>query len=345
MFRHIVIPLDGSPRAESALPVAVRLARASGGQLTLLRVVPPSIELDMHTMPLATTELSLEEEIARANDYLAQLVSSEILKGINMRTEVLSGPVAKTILLFAHLQQVDLIAMCSHGSTGLKRWVLGSVSEKVARHSPIPVLVLHEDGPKLATAQKTPAHPVRFLVPLDGSALAEAALTPAVQLCAALAAPGRGALQLAQVLRLVPVPEEEHEHISGMNKQAIANAKTYLQTITERLQQGEAASLGLTVSASVIADIDVAGTLIRLAEHGEGLDASEKFDACDAIAMATHGGSNLAYWVMGSVTERVLQGSKLPLLIVRPEEIMSKASQGGDQPNAVALPMYEITST
>jgi nucleotide-binding universal stress UspA family protein len=342
MFRHIVISLDGSPRAEAVLPVAARLARASGGQLTFLRVVPPSIELDMHTMPLATTtELSLEGEIARANDYLTQLASSEELKGINIRTEALSGPAAKTILLFAHLQQVDLIVMCSHGSTGLKRWVLGSVSEKVARHSPIPVLVLHEDGPKLATTHGTPAHPERFLVPLDGSALAEAALTPAVQLCAALAAPGRGALQLALVLRLVPVPEEEHEHIARMNKQAIADAKTYLQTITERLQQGEAASLGLMVSASVIVDIDVAGTLIRVAEHGEGLDADEKFDACDAIAMATHGGSNLAYWAMGSVTERVLHGSKLPLLIVRPEEIMSKASLGGDQPNAVALPVQE----
>jgi len=55
MFRHIMILLDGSSRAEAALPVAARLARASGGQLTLLRVVTPAIELDMHPMPLATT--------------------------------------------------------------------------------------------------------------------------------------------------------------------------------------------------------------------------------------------------------------------------------------------------
>ncbi len=293
-------------------------------------------------MPLATTaELALEEEVARANAYLAQFAASKELEGITIRTETLSGPVARTILLFAHLQQVDLIAMCSHGSTGLKRWVLGSVAEKVARHSPIPVLVLHEDGPKLTTTPATPTYPVRLLVPLDGSALAEAALTPAVQLCAALAAPGRGALHLARVLRLPPVPEDEHEYMAKMHESARADAKAYLQTITARLQQGEAASFGLTVSASVHMQTDVAETLIRVAEHGEGVEASERFGACDAIAMATHGGSNLAYWVMGSVTERILHGSKLPMLIVRPQEVVSKASQGGDQPATTALPVQE----
>jgi len=342
MFRHIMIPLDGSPRAESALPVAAHLARASGSQLTLLRVVTPAIELDIHPMPLATTaEPALEEEVARANAYLAQFVASKELEGITIRTEILSGPVAKTILLFAHLQQIDLIAMCSHGSTGLKRWVLGSVAEKVARHSPIPVLVLHEDGPKLTTIPATPTQPVRLLVPLDGSALAEAVLTPAVHLCAALAAPGRGALHLARVLRLPPVPEVEHEYMARMHESARADAKAYLQTITARLQQGEAASFGLTVSASVHMQADVAETLIRVAELGEGVEASERFDACDAIAMATHGGSNIAYWVMGSVTERILHGSKLPMLIVRPKEVVSKASQGGDQTAATALPVQE----
>ncbi len=342
MFRHIVIPLDGSPRAEKALPAAARLARASGGQLTLLRVVSPVIELDMHPASLTTTaELASEEDIVRANDYLSQVASSEELEGINIRTETLSGPAAKTILLFAYMQHVDLITMCSRGITGLKRWTLGSVAEKVARHSPIPVLVLHEDGSKLTTTHETLARPVRLLVPLDGSALAEVALTPAAQLCAALAAPARGALHLCQVLRLSPVKEEQNEQTARMNEQAIADAKAYLQTITQRLQQGEADSSAFTVSSSVIAHTDVAETLIRVAEHGEQLETSEKFDACDAIAMATHGGSNLAYWVMGSVTERVLHGSKLPLLVVRPEEMVSKTSQASEQAIATALPVHK----
>lgn len=342
MFRHIVIPLDGSHRAEEALPVAARLARATGSQLTLLRVIPPAIELDVRPVPLTTpAELASEEEIARANDYLAQVATSKELEGINIHTEVLSGPVAKTILLFAYLQHVDLITICSRGITGLKRWTLGSVAEKVVRHSPVPVLVLHEDGPKLTIAGETPTHPVRLLVPLDGSALAEAALAPAAQLCAALATPARGALHLCHVLRLLPVTEGENEQIARMNEQAIVDAKAYLQTITQRLQQSETAGSSCTVSSSVIVHSDVAETLIRVAEQGEGLEAGEKFDACDAIAMATHGGSNIAYWVMGSVTERILHGSKLPMLIVRPEEIMGETSKAGDQPIATALPIHE----
>lgn len=337
MFKHIMIPLDGSPRAESALPVAAHLARASGSQLTLLRVVTPAIELDIRPMSLATTsELALEEKVARANAYLAQLAASKELEGITIRTETLSGPVAKTLLLFAHLQRVDLIAMCSHGSTGFKRWVLGSVAEKVARHSAIPVLVLHEDGPKLAVI---PAHPVRLLVPLDGSALAEAVLTPAVHLCAALAAPGRGTLHLARVLKRPTVAEDEQEYPAY--ETARAEAMAYLQTIAARLQQGEAAGLVLTVSASVHIQADVAETLIHVAEHGEGGESSERSEACDVIAMATHGGSNLTYWVMGSVTERILHGSKLPMLIVRPEEAVSKALQSVEQRAAAALPIQE----
>lgn len=342
MFRHIVIPLDGSPRAEEALPVAARLARATGGQLTLLRVVPPTIELDMRTVPLTTpAELASEEEIAKANDYLAQVATSKELEGITIHTEALSGPAAKTILLFAYLQHVDLITICSRGITGLKRWALGSVAEKVVRHSPIPVLVLREDGPNLAIPGETPTLPVRLLVPLDGSALAEAALTPAAQLCAALATPARGELHLCYVVRPLPVTEEETEQIARKNEQAIVDAIAYLQTITQRLQQSETASYGCTVSSSVIVHSDVAETLIRVAEQGEGLEADEKFEACDAIAMATHGGSNIAYWVMGSVTERILHGSKLPMLIVRPKEIKSETSKAGDQPIATARPIHE----
>ncbi len=341
MFRHIVIPLDGSPRAEEALPVAARLARASGGQLTLLRVVPPAIELDVRPVPLTTpAKLASEEDIARANEYLAQIATSKELEGINIHTEALSGPVAKTILLFVYLQHFHLIIICSRGITELKRWTRGSGAEKVVQHSPIPVLVLHEDGPKLTISHETPTHPVRLLVPLDGSALAEAALTPATQLCAALATPARGALHLCHVLRLLPVTEEENERIARMNEQAIVDAKAYLQNITQRLQQSETARSGCTVSSSVIVQSDVAETLIRVAEQGERLEASEKFDAYDAIAMAKHGGGNIAYWVMGSVTERVLHGSKLPMLIVCPEEIRGKTSKVGDQPMATALPIH-----
>lgn len=328
MFKHIIVPLDGSSRAEEALPVAARLVRAAGGLLTLLSIVPSTVELDMRPMPLQkVADLASEEDIAKTSNYLTHIAASKELEGINVRTEALSGPAARMILLFTQMQRVDLIVMCSRGYSGSRLWTLGSVAEKIARHSPTPVLMLHEGGTRLLAPAATAARPVHLLVSLDGSALAETALTPAAQLCAALAAPAHGTLHLCQVLRLPPVEGEDDKHLAEKDERAIANAKAYLQSVAQHLQQDESAGFGCTVTTSVIVNMDVAETLIHLAEHGEELDPGETTGAFDAIVMATHGGSNLAYWIMGSITERVLHGSKLPLLIVRPEEIASQASQ------------------
>ena len=215
MFHHILVPLDGSFRAEQALPVAARLARASGGTLTLLKVVTAGIDMDLRPMELTKrAELSQEADVARAQEYLAQVASSDDLKGIDVRTEVLTGTPAQAILLFAQLQPVDLLVMCSHGTTGIKRWLLGGVAEKVAHHATFPVLLLHEGGPALVGTPPHAEGPLRVLVPLDGSVLAKAALVPAAQLVAALAAPGPAELHLTRVVAL-----------SGLSSSARASVK------------------------------------------------------------------------------------------------------------------------
>lgn len=319
MFHHILVPLDGSSRAELALPVAARLAHSSGGTLTVLRVVTSLLDMDIRPVQLAKyIELPQEADVARANEYLAQVTSSGDLKGIGIRTEALTGTPAQTILLFAQLQHVDLIVMCSHGFTGSKRWWLGSVAQHVARHSSAPVLVLHEGGPIPIARPEDAPRPLRVLVTLDGSPLAEAALLPAAQLCASLAAPARGVLHLTRVLRLLPIREEEDGgSIAKMNEQAISDARAYLHAVAQRLQEGEAARLDLTVTSSVVVHSDVADTIIRVAEHGEFVEDIAGFDGCDVIAMATHGRSGPQRWVIGSITERVLGATRLPLLIVR----------------------------
>ncbi|HLG66037.1 MAG TPA: universal stress protein [Ktedonosporobacter sp.] len=345
MFKHIIVPLDGSARAEEALPVAARLVRASGGQLTLLSIVPSTVELDMRPMPLQkAADLASEEDIAKTSNYLTHIAMSKELEGINVRTETLSGSAAKMILLFAQMQHGDLIVMCSRGYSGSRLWTLGGVAEKVVRHSSTPVLMLHEGGTRLLAPAATAARPVRLLVSLDGSPFAETALTPAAQLCAALAAPDHGTLHLCQVLRLPSVTGEDGKHFAEKDEHAIENAKVYLQSVAQHLQQDESAGFGCTVTTSVIVNMDVAETLIQLAAHGEDLNTGEKAGAFDTIVMATHGGGNLAYWIMGSTTERVLHGSKHPLLIVRPEEVASQASQMVQpisQPDA--LPIENLT--
>lgn len=320
MFRHILVPLDGSRRAEAVLPVAARLAAVSGATLTLLRVVTPLLEAHLNPVKLSRDiNLPLDADIAAANEYLTGVISTADLEGIDTRKEVLTGAAAQSILLFARHQHVDLIVIASRGLTGFKRWQLGSVALRVARHSIAPVLLIREDGPVPAGRPEGAPRPV--LVALDGSPLAETALLPAAYLCELLAAPGRGVLHLVRVLQPLPAKDgADTADISGMYKPLISDAQAYLHGIAQRLAEGEAAGLNLTITSSVVGQADIADALIRMAERGEFVEDAAGFDGCDVIAMATHGYGGFAGWDIGSITERVLAGTKLPLLIVRPQE-------------------------
>jgi len=205
MFKRILVPLDGSPHAEEALPVAARLARASNGSITLLQVVSSLIDYygPLTEAPFITQQV-IEKCTAEAESYLADLAASVDLASIKMKTEITYGVPAQNILNFAQSQHAELIVMCSHGRTGFKRWALGSVTQQVVHHSSVPVLILREGQSVLKPAQGNAACPVSALVPLDGSSLAEAALVPAANLVAALAAPAEGTLHLTQVVKLFP---------------------------------------------------------------------------------------------------------------------------------------------
>ncbi len=323
MFKQILIPLDGSLRAERALAVAARIARASDGTIMLLRAVSIPAEYTsylydsyMAQMPMYAQEI-LDTEQANAENYLADVAKSTRLAGIKTQTKALSGAAAMTILDVARDEHADIIVMCSHGDTGFKRWALGSVAQQVSRHSPVPVLVLREDGTAPTSSFPDHLHPMRSvtaMVALDGSKLAEVALEPAAYLIAALAAPAQGTLLLTSVVNLAAIKNK-----SDIQKKVLDDAKAYLKDAVERLHAGEVAKLNLEIGWSIENSKDVADALIRGAEGGEIVESSWEFAGCDLLAMATHGRGGVQRWVMGSVTERVLGATKLPLLVVRPK--------------------------
>ncbi len=323
MFKRILVPLDGSPCAERAIPIATRIAQASGGSITFLRVVTTTINgawVAMESPQLM--QKTFEVDRANANDYLTAIAQSPALIRVEISLEVLAGGPAQAILSAADSNKVDLIVMCSHGDTGLKRWVLGSVAQKVARNSPVPVLVLREGRSLPADSYKRGVHPLHVLVPLDGSSLAEMALIPAGQLSAALSAPAHGALHLVRVLHLPSMHEYgQDDSLAEAKKRSMLQAHAYLGAVEQQLREGSLAGLKLQVTSSVVVDTDVSGALIGVAEVSEDMEDIEGFKACDTIAMATHGRSGPKRWMMGSVTERVLGATKLPLLIVRPPEM------------------------
>jgi hypothetical protein len=136
----------------------------------------------------ARAEVLVEEAhealVQEAKEYLEHMAHSDLLEGIPIRTQVFTGPPAQIILSYAQSEHADLIVLCSHGYTGLKRWALGSVAQKIARHSPVPVVVLPEKSLQSPLYHPETARAVRALVALDGSPLAKAVLLPTAQLVA-----------------------------------------------------------------------------------------------------------------------------------------------------------------
>jgi len=320
MFQRILVPLDASARAEKAIPVAARLARASGGTILLAQVAIIPVLYDSYGGASYLGDI-MNTEIQNAEDYLKTMTESEKLAGIQVETNVLVGAVAPTLLSMATMFKADLIVMTSQGKTGMKRWVLGSVAQKIARHSPIPVLVMHEAGTTPVGTSRD-SSPVRALVTLDGSALAKTALAPAAQLIAALSAPVPGALHLLRVVKPLAYDQKKVDagYIQHMQEQGLRSAKTYMQSIVEHLREGPSGKLNLTITWSVALSDDAAEAIVQAAESGEDAGQGGVPGRCDMIAMATHGRAGLQHWVLGSVTERVLSATRLPLLIVRPEE-------------------------
>src|SRR6266849_1673193 len=323
MFQRMLLPLDGSKRAERAIPIAARIARASGGSLILLRVVGTQIEFGTYiTEPSVLIQEALELDLTRAIDYLARIKRSNDLAGIEATVEVRSGGAAQTILDVAQMRHVDLIVMCSHGETGFRRWVLGSVAQQVTRHSPLPVLVLRDGGPVPTGSFPDPTHPLRAvmgLVALDGSVGAEAAHEPAAKLIAALAAPARGILRLTRVVNLPTNERERGSHVGIdplMKEEMLCAAKTYLSDVADRLRSGPVVELKLTIVCSVATGKDAASALLSVAETGKDAEGAAMLGSCDLMAMATHGRGGLQRLALGSVTEHVLGATKRPLLVV-----------------------------
>lgn len=157
MFKRILVPLDGSKFAEAALPQAQMLAECSGsdGSIELLRVAVHPSSYVYVADPTALANL-YDSDLAHCQDYLKQVASRLTETALTpVSTAVLEGPVADAVLDYAETSGADLIVMSTHGRSGMERWLLGSVAEKVVRGAKMPVLLVRP--PPAPVAAKTPA--------------------------------------------------------------------------------------------------------------------------------------------------------------------------------------------
>ena len=140
MYKRISVPLDGSKLAERILPHVKTIAKATGAEVILLRVVPLHSEFTLEAP--SETKKWVEEEEGRAAKYLEGVAKGLEKAGVKTKVEVAAGDPAVQILTAAEQGNADLITMMSHGETGLSAFDRGSVAEKVLKHSPRPVLMV-----------------------------------------------------------------------------------------------------------------------------------------------------------------------------------------------------------
>jgi nucleotide-binding universal stress UspA family protein len=159
MFKTILVPLDGSKRAERILPFVEDLAFARESKVIFLQVIEPVpiIVSEYDALPLYSQEL-VQSALDEANAYVAQLTSDFRAKGLDASPVVKYGPVVPTILEVAEQEKTDLIAMASHGRTGLACVFYGSVAAGILQRADRPLLLIRADGSSPSTESELALH-------------------------------------------------------------------------------------------------------------------------------------------------------------------------------------------
>jgi len=309
----ILVPLDGSAVAEQVIAYVQLLAPILAARVRLIRVV--SDEAVAHVLandgalayelgdrlPVGPVDAQRVRELLRQRvaDYLARRAAELREAGLQVDVLVRDGSPAEQIIEVAEHDRATLIALATHGYSGLRRWTLGSVADKVVHAATTPIFLV-----RAAAQPPTSTWSVkRILVPLDGSALAEQALPRAIE----LARRAQAELILLQVV--VPLVEYVPD-LSLFNRPL--PPLTFPYVLRERAQQQ------LTATIERFGMPEVAMTPVAEMGYPAEVIVDEAVrHRVDLIVMATHGYSGLRRWALGSVADKVLHASTLPLLLLR----------------------------
>jgi nucleotide-binding universal stress UspA family protein len=309
-FRSIVVPVDGSPIAEQAIPVALEIARRADSSIRLVlvhREFSPLLVMEPAEVYVRTV-LAFEKF---ESDYLRALthrVETEL--GRQVSSAALKGPVNARLAEYIADIGADLVVMTTHGRGGVRRAWLGSVTDHLIRTSKVPVLCVRaREGVVSLDHVRAP----EILVPLDGSPLSEAVLEPV----AALAQLWDARVSLVQVVQPVflatdpalPLPTGYDEQLTAMQRDA---ANDYMKDLAERLQQRGVQATGVAVLGHGTAE-----TILEIASSKQvGL-----------IALSTHGRGGLRRLALGSVADKMIRAAEVPVLVVRPAAPRRRSKQ------------------
>ncbi len=314
MLKRLLVGLDGSALAESSLPYAETLARASGAVVILVRAAgdhegtreqdanPSLLPYMVAYPPNAPQAENIAQRAARHEPaaYLDGVAERLGRHGVVTETVVVNGRPGDVLLSEATGRDADLILVTTHGRSGLGRWAFGSVAETVLARSPVPVLIVRAWSSPHPLVP--PAGKPSIVMPLDGSPFAETAIPLALELARLLQA----AVCLTRMVPLPRVapslePEVVDEYSPEFRGELERDAREYLGAVSARVR-----ATGIEVETDV-----------RFADPAGGILASAHEREAGLIVMATHGRTGLASTLLGTVSLEVLHRGDLPVLFVR----------------------------
>jgi nucleotide-binding universal stress UspA family protein len=303
MFHSILVPLDGSRFGEHALPFALSIARRTRATVQLADVHVPVLHVTgISILDSGADEQVKEQEAAYLDETLHRWTAAA--PDVPMSTVFLEGLPADALRQQIEDGKADLIVMTTHGRGPLSRFWLGSVADNLVRTCPVPSLVIRPLDYPPSVEVAAPFR--RILIALDGSPLAEQAL----ELGLALGGFMESQFTLLHVVRPV-VSMEDARNWPGqvqvddhLTRQLTDEARCYLEAIAESLRKE-----GRSVQTQVALQLQPAVAILE--------EAKER--SADLIVLTTHGRSGLKRLLLGSVADKVLRGSTIPVLLNRPK--------------------------
>ncbi len=315
-MNSILVPLDGSAIAREALPYVQILARTLSAKIILLRVLsnvdkdhmmssPSTVLYDMgqaletgHTREQAIWSMLLEQ----AQNYLDVQAKTLRTAGFDVEVDIRIGSPADMIVRLAERGHVTLIVMATHGYSGLRRWALGSVTDKVVQAAHTPVFIVRGQAPLPPEEVKLK----RILVPLDGSGLARSALPCALE----LATCSHAELLLLRVIRPFQLDQYAPMPIGSLP------LEFHAEEIMASLHQEAVDDLASVAGELRPYDLSVT-THVATGHPAEMIVDEAVHHNIDLIVMATHGYGSMQRWALGSIADKVLHATTRPLILVR----------------------------
>jgi nucleotide-binding universal stress UspA family protein len=317
MFKHILVPLDGSSLAECVLPHIAAMAKSGQVEVTLLRVLD---QMDASSQPVSVDPLDWQIHKAEAENYLKEISQRLSKTGIQSDIVTLEGKAAEAVIEYAHEKKVDLIILSSHGQSGISGWNVSSVVQKIIYRVRTSIMIVRAYQPIVEEVDTLSYQ--RIIAPLDGSSRAEFALPVISRLSHAHNAEVViiHIVRQPEMPRKIPLTQDDIDLLNQLIERNRQEAEKYLTDLSTRV------------------DVDIQTRLLVSDKVISALHSQVEKDMGDLVVFCAHGYSGETRWPYGSVVISFIAYGQTPLLVLQdlpyeriehtPAEIASKERGG-----------------